>query len=253
MAIDTRDAGDGVRILALNRPPANTLNADVIEEVGAACAEAERDDAVRAVVLTGAGKFFSGGLDLKQVGGDAEQRARVMNLGRDDGIFTLWRMTKPTVAMVNGHAIAGGAILALSCDFRIAARGAGKIGLNEVAIGLAFPIGAYEISRSSLTPQQARKVFLEAGLYPLEAAVELGLVDEAVDAEKLEAVCVERARRLGAYPRNAYAHAKRALQSAAFERIRNESVDERASVHAVWNSEETLRRLAEQLAGIGKK
>ncbi|MBI5628589.1 MAG: enoyl-CoA hydratase/isomerase family protein [Candidatus Rokubacteria bacterium] len=253
MWIESRDVAGGVRILTLNRPPANAINGEVLDDLARACDEAERDDAVRAVVFTGSGKFFSGGLDLAQLSADPAQRAKVMGFGKDDGVFALWRLPKPTIAMVNGHAIAGGGILLLACDFRIAARTNLKIGLNEVALGLAFPIGAFEISRLALTNRQARRVLLEAGLYPLDTARELGFLDEVVEPDELESTCFERAALLGSYPRAAYAHTKRALQQQAHERVRSETADEHAAIHAVWNSDETLRTVTAQLAGIRRK
>src|SRR5262249_2548287 len=109
MLVESRDVGDGIRILMLNRPPANAINAEFLAALGAQCKAAREDDDVRAVIVRGNGKFFSGGLDLKEASSGVN---RVGNLAgsRDDGLFTLWTLPKPTVAMVDGHAIAGGVI-----------------------------------------------------------------------------------------------------------------------------------------------
>src|SRR5690348_12462855 len=134
MLVESRDLGDGVRILQLNRPPANAISADFLRALGDQCQAAHDDQNVRAVVVTGNGKFFSGGLDLKEALGGA---SRVGNLAgsADDGLFQLWTLSKPTIAMVDGHAIAGGVIIALACDFRVSQAGTHRFGLNEVAIG----------------------------------------------------------------------------------------------------------------------
>lgn len=147
MLVESRDLGDGVRILRLNRPPANAINAEFLGALGEQCKAARDDENVRAVIVAGNGRFFSGGLDLKEAASGA---IRVGSLAgsQDDGLFMLWTLPKPTVAMVNGHAIAGGVIIALACDFRITQSGNHRFGLNEVAIGLAFPRGAFE-SRGS--------------------------------------------------------------------------------------------------------
>jgi enoyl-CoA hydratase/carnithine racemase len=107
MLVESREAGDGVRILMLNRPPANAISSDFLRALGEQCQAAHDDDSVRAVVVAGNGRFFSGGLDLKEASSGA---SRVGNLAgsRDDGLFRLWTLSKPTVAMINGHAIAGG-------------------------------------------------------------------------------------------------------------------------------------------------
>src|SRR6516162_8368927 len=177
MLVESRDVGDGVRMLILNRPPANAITAEFLTALAAQCKAAHEDQTVRAVIVQGNGKFFSGGLDLKEA---ASGSNRVGNLAgsRDDGLFMLWTLPKPTVAMVNGHAIAGGVIVALACDFRVTCVGNHRFGLNEVAIGLAFPRGAFEIARLALDNQQLRWTMLEAGLFDVHRAKEMGIVDE---------------------------------------------------------------------------
>lgn len=253
MAIDSRDEEGGIRVLTLNRPPAHAIDAELLKEMARACEAAARDDGVRVVVLTGSGKFFCGGLDLKSVTAGNGEWLQHTELGRNDGLFALWTLPKPTLAMVNGHAIAGGAILTLACDVRIAVSTGAKIGLNETAIGLAFPVGALEIVRLALTNRQARRVLLEAGLHPPDVARELGLVDEIVEPARLEETCLARARTLARLCRCAYAHTKRALQQEAVDRVHNETAAHRKTVYDVWTSEETRQALLAQLAGVGKK
>src|SRR5262245_19744991 len=134
--VDDRDGG--VRLLTLDRPPANAEDETLLTDLGAALDEAARQDAVRAVVLTGAGNFFSGGFDLSAPRRDAAGAAAIGTLFRDTHLKLL-TLPKPTVALVNGHAIAGGFILALACDYRLGVDGDYRIGLNEVAIGSSFP------------------------------------------------------------------------------------------------------------------
>ena len=251
MAVHTRDVDGGVRLLSLDRPPANAIDADLLGDLADVVVAAAKDDSVRALVVTGSGRFFSGGLDLMAMaGGGATQMAA---FGAADGIFHLWTIGKPTVAMVNGHAIAGGCILALACDFRVAAAGSYKIGLNETAIGLALPTGAFEISRLAVPPAHARAVILEGALHEPAAAIALGLVDEIVASGELEAVAVERARRLGAHPAAAYAANKFAWQRLAVERVRHEPDDLRQAIIKAWTSEETRRVFAARIAAVKKK
>ncbi len=251
MLVEAKDIGDGVRMLALNRPPANAINREFNRALAEQCDAARADSGVRAVIVAGNGRFFSGGVDLR-----AGERGEIVgNLGGgpEDGVFALWTLPKPTVAMVNGHAIAGGTIIALACDFRITCAGRHKFGLNEVSIGLAFPQGAFEIARLALTPQALRHATLSAELFEAPRALELGIVDEVVAPERLEERCAALARRLAAHGQLAYAHTKRAIQHEARARVMAQRRGGLLEVAEVTGSEETRRLLAGQLANLGRK
>jgi enoyl-CoA hydratase len=252
MLVESRDVGNGVRLLMLNRPPANAINAEFLSALGAQCRAAHDDSNVRAVVVAGNGNFFSGGLDLKEAASGAN---RVGNLAGspDDGLFMLWTLPKPTVAMVNGHAIAGGVIIALACDFRITHTGRQRFGLNEVAIGLAFPRGAFEIARLALNNQQLRWAMLEAGLFDADRAREMGIVDEIVEPARLEARCIELAKRLGGNGRLAYAHTKRRIQTEALARVLNQDIEEAREVGRITQSEETQALITAQVNELTRR
>ncbi len=249
MLVESRDVGDGMRMLMLNRPPANAISAEFLAALGAQCKAAGDDENVRALIVAGNGKFFSGGLDLKEASSGA---SRVGNLAgsQDDGLFRLWTLPKPTVAMVNGHAIAGGVIIALACDFRITQMGNQRFGLNEVALGLAFPRGAFEIARLALSNQQLRWTMLEAGLFDVDRAREMGIVDAIVEPAGLEARCIEVAKRLGANGRLAYAHTKHRIQAEAVARVLNQDVEEAREVARITQSEETRALIAAQVRAL---
>lgn len=249
--VDVQDEDGGVRVLTLNRPPANAFDAQLIADLGEAAKAAADAPAVRAVVIRGNDRFFSGGLDLKKMA--AGEAAKVSDFGYGDGIGALWTMPKPTVAEIRGHAIAGGGILALACDFRIAAAGSQRIGLNETAIGLAFPVGAFEIARSGLPHRHFPRVILEAELYEPEQAKEYGFVHEIVPAESLSNRCLELARKLGAYPSGAYAYNKALAQGPNVERCKSETAEEKQRRLAVWSSEETINAFFARAQGLSKK
>ena len=176
--VRTADHSGGVRVLTLARPPANALDESLLGDLLAAVGDARRRDDVRALVLTGAGAFFSGGFDLRVPRRDDDDARRVRELYRDSHL-ALFGCPKPTIAMVNGHAIAGGLVLALACDYRLAVAGDYRIGLNEVAIGASFPKVAFEIVRLRLTHAQASELLLGAGVYPAEQhGTRLGVFDE---------------------------------------------------------------------------
>ncbi|HZR80161.1 MAG TPA: enoyl-CoA hydratase/isomerase family protein [Candidatus Binatia bacterium] len=219
MEIHRSDHDGGVRVLRIDRPPANAINREFLQRLHAEAEAADDDEAVRALVVTGTGRFFSAGLDLKEMAAGGARELASLG-GGADGIYRLWRVGKPTIAMVGGHALAGGAILMLACDFRIAARGAFKIGVTETALGLPLPNGAFQIARFALQGRDVRRALLEAeGLDP-ERACAAGLVDEVVAPEDLEARCLAFAERLGRHPSAAYGFQKYKLQAEANHWIR---------------------------------
>lgn len=240
----------GVCLLTLDRPPANAIQETLLADLLAALAAARDDDAVRAVVLTGAGAFFSGGMDLGAPRRDAAQAARLNALYRDAHVALLG-LPKPTVAMLNGHATAGGLILVLACDYRLGCAGDYRVGLNEVAIGASFPLAAHEIVALRLPHARASELVLGAALYPASQAVRLGVVDELLPADAFAATVLRRAARLGAFPRQAYAHAKARLVDAAVARVLAEPAADAAAASAVWTTPESRAARRRQRDKLG--
>ena len=165
------------------------------------------------VLLTGAGDAFSAGLDLKEVVSlDPPGMARFLAL-LEDLVATLFAYPGPTVAAVNGHALAGGCVLALCCDHRvITSEPRVRIGLNEVALGVPFPPKTLAAVLHRVPPRSRDEVLLGAQLHAPDAALRLGLVDE-IAADPL-ARARERLALLAAHPAEAYAATKRTLRAA---------------------------------------
>ena len=245
------DREGGVRVLTLDRPPANALDERLLTDLATALAAAAAADAVRAVVLAGAGAFFSGGFDLSAPRRDAAVARNLRELYRDAHLRLL-RLPKPTVAMVAGHAIAGGLVLALACDYRLGLDADYRVGLNEVAIGASYPKIAFEIVRLRLPHPRASELLLGAALYPASQAVRLGVVDELLPGDRLEATVLRRAARLGAFPREAYAHTKAALVAEAVARVEAETEEEAARAAAVWTAPESRAARAAQREKLGR-
>jgi enoyl-CoA hydratase len=163
-------------VVRIDRPPANALDLDLLAE-GHAVREQLASDEPGAVVITGRERFFSAGMDLKAVPelSPAEQRQTVDGINR---LFSGWyAFPRPVVAAVNGHAIAGGLILALCADHRVCAT-EGKLGLTELRAGIPYPAAAIAVVRAELSASTARRLALGAELFTPEDALELGVVDE---------------------------------------------------------------------------
>jgi enoyl-CoA hydratase len=163
------------------------------------------------LLVTGAGDAFSAGLNLKEVASlDLAGMRRFLQL-LEDMVEALFEYPGPTVAAVNGHAIAGGCVIALCCDYRVATRDAKtRIGLNEVALGVEFPPKVLAMTRYRVPPRSLERVVLDAGLHDPDTAYTLGLVDELAD----DCIAAARTRlaRLAAHPRAAYVATKRGIR-----------------------------------------
>jgi methylglutaconyl-CoA hydratase len=205
---------DGVRRITLNRAERrNAMTPEMQEELIRAMEEAAASDC-RVVVFAGAGEGFCAGLDLSALQGmndksaaehtaDAERIARLFR--------TLYELPKPTIAMVHGAAIAGGTGLATMCDFTLAAPGA-KFGYTEVRIGFVpAVVSAFLVLQ--IGEKQARDLLLTGRLFTSEEALRLGLVNEVVDALRLEARALEIVAVLKANSPEALAATKRLLRS----------------------------------------
>src|SRR6202042_707140 len=163
-----------------------------------------RDAAGAPVLLRGAGDSFSAGLNLREVAALDERGMERFLRQLEECFAALYLYPGPTVACINGHAIAGGCVLALCCDHRVASSAPEiKIGLNEVALGLRFPPRTLAIVRDRVPRRHRAEVFLGAGLFSPARALDLGLLDEVVD--DAPAVAHARLAALAAHPAKAYA------------------------------------------------
>ena len=240
----------GICLLTLDKPPANAIDERLLADLDDALDRAGSDDLVRAVVLSGAGAFFCGGFDFAAPRrGDADA-VELYRRYRDVHVKLL-ALPKPTLAMINGHAIAGGLVIVLACDYRLGVEGDYRIGLNEVAVGAAFPRAAFEIVRLRLPHACASDLILGAAMYPASEAVRLGVMDEICPATIFAETVFARAARLAAFPREAYAHAKAALTAEAVARITAETEEEALHTMAVWLAPESRNARAKQREKLG--
>jgi enoyl-CoA hydratase len=216
----TTTIDDGVAVVRFDDGKANALSYAAIEAMEAAFDQAEADGL--AICIVGRPGRFSAGFDLG-----------VMNAGLDSALglvaaggrmmLRLYLHPRPVVAAVTGHAVAGGVLLAASCDVRVGADVPAKIGLNETSIGMSLPQFAVELARDRLTPTQRLQATLTAQMYDPQGAVAVGWLDRVVSADACEAEAVAEARRLGTYSPAAYAQTKKLLRQPVVDRIRASS------------------------------
>jgi enoyl-CoA hydratase len=217
MSITIEPHGD-VALVRIDRPPANAMDLELLA-AGNAVREQLEADPPGAVVLTGRDGFFSAGVDLKLAPtlGPDQQREMVAGINR---LFAGWyAFPRPLVCAVNGHAIAGGLILALCGDHRVCST-EGRVGLTELRAGIPYPAAAIVTVRRELSVQAARLLVLGAGLIDTQRALELGVVDEIATPDQVVDRAVEHAAGLAALPREAYTRVKQQLRGQAIEEMR---------------------------------
>jgi len=224
-------------VIHLERPRGNAINYDFLEVAGAAIRGAESPD-VGAVVITGKGRAFCTGLDLAEsLDYDRDELGRFVDAF--EAFFErVFRLDKPVVAAINGHAVAGGCILAMAADVRVMADGEFTIGINEVEVGIPFPAVAFEIARLAVRPEAYADCFLEGRRLTPAEALRLGIVHECAPPDELLSAATARARRLAAHPLEAFATIKRELRGPSVDRIRETRGARRSAFLDAWLSAE---------------
>lgn len=186
-----------VATVTLNRPPVNALSAEVIDELSACLDKLAADPDVKAIVLTGEGKCFAAGADIKQFTsafGDAEAAAQLA-LSVQDKLRRIEKMTKPVICAINGAALGGGLELALSCHLRIAADEA-QLGLPELNLGLIPGYGGTQRLARLIGKAKATEMILLSQPVSGQEAERLGLVNKSVQRDQLVPAALEWAERI---------------------------------------------------------
>ncbi len=170
---------NGIATVTITHGKANALDIELSEEL-AACFEQISESAARAVVITGAGRIFSAGVDLIRLSSAGPDYVRKFLPALHRSFSAVFFCPKPVVAAINGHAIAGGCVLACSADRRIMARANGRIGVTELLVGVPFPAMAFETMRFAVPARHLSELLYTGATYEVDAALERGLVDAVV-------------------------------------------------------------------------
>lgn len=230
--IERVDDGD-VAVLRLAHGPVSAMDLELCQAI-AEQFRALATDPARAVVLTGTGRAFSAGVDLRRLvdGGRAYVERFLPALC--DAFTAAFAYPKPLVAAVNGHAIAGGCVLAACADATLMAAGNGRIGLPETRVGVPFPRVPLEVMRLAVGDVVARRLIVGGQTYLPADAATLGLVDEVLEPAELLPRAVAVARALADdIPPDTFAVTKAQLRRDATERIAR-CADEDRPVTDIW-------------------
>jgi enoyl-CoA hydratase/carnithine racemase len=241
------EQNDRIAVLKLDRSITNALNLQHVTELAEAVERVKRNSEVRGMVLTSANeKIFSLGFDIPWL-----YEAGPEEVGRFFRFFnktclTLYTLPKPTLAAINGHAVAGGCILALCCDYRYIAEGRKLMGLNEIKLGVPVPYLPDCILRQLVGVRNARDMMETGEFYPSERLLQLGMVDEVLPPETLLSRAIAKAAELGSMPQ-AYALIKQNRVETIEAQVLQHGEEKTDAFLRAWSAEDTRERLKEAI------
>lgn len=234
---------EGVAEVRLQRGKVNALNDRVVEELASSFRQLAEDPAVRASILTGTGKFFSFGFDIPEFLAYSRE-AFTTYLDAFAGFYReLFAHPKPVVAAINGHAVAGGCMIATACDARIMAGGKAKIGLNEIGFGSSVFAGSAAMLAHWVGQRHAQQILYAGTLLTAEQALAIGLVDGVATEDALLDAARQVAVRHAEKDPAAFRSVKGLLRRPVLDDM---AARERQSIREfvdIWYSEGTWKRL----------
>jgi enoyl-CoA hydratase len=243
---------DKIALLTLAHGKANTLDIEFCRALTGQFAELKRSSA-QAVVITAQGPIFSAGVDLVRAGKDGVKYLRQFLPVLNKMFDTVFNFPKPVVAAVNGHAIAGGCVLACCADYRMMARGNGKIGVTELLVGLPFPALAFEVMRFVTGPRHFAELIYTGATLPPDEAMERGLVHEVVAAEALLASALAAAQKLAKIAPVAFMQTKQQMRLTVTDRIKRDGKKTDAAVTKLWTTQKAVTSIEAYVARTLKK
>jgi enoyl-CoA hydratase len=214
-------------VVTMDDGKANALSNEMIDQLLAALTRAETE--AKAMVLAGRPERFCAGFDLKVMMSGPANATALLTRG-SELLLRLYAAKVPLVIACTGHALAGGALVVLTGDLRIAAAGTFKIGLNEVSIGLPVPVLAMELARDRIVKPELDRATLMATIYNPEEAQLAGYVDAVVAPGEVIATAIGEAAKLGAFAQQAFRATKQRLRGATIKHIRATMAEDMATL-----------------------
>jgi enoyl-CoA hydratase/carnithine racemase len=230
-------------MVKLTRGKVNALNDEVIEQLYDHLQRLRNDFDTKAIILTGQGKFFSFGFDIPQFLPYSKTDFTRYLHNFTDLYATMFIYPKPIIAALNGHAVAGGCMLALACDRRIMVSGKATISLNEIAFGSSVFAGNVEMLRFCVGSANASEILYSGAMYSAEEAQALALVDDVTTENELDATAVAAATNLGEKAPAAFASIKTLLRNPVFDEMKRREGESIREFVEIWYSDSTRENL----------
>ncbi len=204
------EVSENVGVLKLNRGITNAINLELVKQITKNLQKIKADPEIHSVVLSSANnKFFAIGFDIPELIKLPRNEFKVFYQSYNQLCLDLFSFPKPSIAALTGHAIAGGCILALCCDYRFIAEGRKLMGLNEVKLGVPIPYPGDCILRQIVGSRYAQEITYVGDFYPSEELLQMGMVNNVFPLEQVLSKAIEKAKILGALPRGAFERIKR--------------------------------------------
>lgn len=185
-----------VAVITINRPEAlNALNNDVLKELEQVVSQAEADNNIYALIITGAGKAFVAGADITQMKDFTAYEAKAFGEYGNSVFYKIEMLSKPVIAAINGFALGGGCELAMACDIRIAGEKA-KFGQPEVGLGITPGFGGTQRLPRIVGCSKAKELIFTAEVIGAEEALRIGLVSKVVPGDELMTTALEMANKI---------------------------------------------------------
>jgi len=241
-----------IAVLTLAKGNANTLDIEFCRALTGQLNELKKSP-VEAVVITAEGPIFSAGVDLLRASKGGAKYLRpflpVLNKMFDAAFF----FPKPLIAAVNGHAIAGGCVLAACADYRLMARGNSRIGVTELLVGLPFPALAFEVMRFVTSPRYFAEVIYTGETYLPDAGLDRGLVHGVVEPQALRDRALQAAGLLAELSPAAFSLTKQQMRLGVAERMKRDGKRIDAAATKAWTSPKTVASIDAYVARTFKQ
>ena len=238
-----------VAIVKLDRNVTNALNLEFVNELTETLKKVKHNSDVYSLVLSSSNeKFFSIGFDIPQLFELSRNDFRVFYQAFNRLCMNLYTFPKLIIAAITGHAVAGGCILALCCDYRFIADGRKKMGLNEIKLGVPVPYPVDCILRQIVGFRNAREIMDTGEFYESEKLLQMGMVDLILSLDQLLLKSIERAKLLGALSQDAFAMIKRNRVEMVEAQVLTKLKEKEEFFLECWYSAETRKRLKEAMA-----
>ena len=243
---------DDIAILSMRHGPANAMDVDFCVGLTKAVRELAASSS-RAIVFTGQGRIFGAGVDLPRLLEGGIDYIRTFLPALDEVLETLFFCHKPLVAAVNGHAIAGGCLLACTADRRFMSAGKARIGVPELRVGVPFPTVAMEIMRARTGPSFYEEVTLGGASYTAQDARQRGLIDVVVEEGELLTEAISAAESLAAIRPDIFSFSKQQARQPVRAAIETNTRLNAARIQEIWESAEAREAIRGFVARTLKK